>query len=122
MLNRGQQQQACSSADGDGFATYTHAVGLGYGKSGKLQQAWLKQQDDAAAVKMQLPQLPFISNSCEVSSLYVERQGRVAACVPAAVSALILALRNNTGLTAARPGCHSNRHRCLDHTSSVHIT
>jgi hypothetical protein len=68
MLSRGQQQEAHSSTDGDGFATYTHAVGLGYGKSGKLQQAWLKQQDDAAALKMQLPQLPFISNSCEVSA------------------------------------------------------
>jgi hypothetical protein len=122
MLNRDQPQQARSSADSDDFATYTHAVGLGYGKSGKLQQVWLKQQDDAAALKMQLPQLPFISNSCEVSTLYGERQGVKAACVPAAVSALILALCNNIGLTAARPGCHSNGHRCLDHTSSVYIT
>ncbi|WIA20127.1 hypothetical protein OEZ85_005977 [Tetradesmus obliquus] len=67
MLSRGQQQQAHSSTDDGGLATYTHAVGLGYGKSGKLQQAWLQQQEDAAALKLQLPQLPFISNSCEVT-------------------------------------------------------
>jgi hypothetical protein len=68
MLDMGQRQQAHSSTEEGGLATYTHAVGLGYGKSGKLQQTWLKQQEDAAALKLQLPQLSFISNSCEVSS------------------------------------------------------
>ncbi|KAF8063098.1 hypothetical protein HT031_003937 [Scenedesmus sp. PABB004] len=52
-------------ASGEGAATSGCAVGLGFGKTAKLQALWLRQ-DANAGLRHALPPLPFVSHDCEV--------------------------------------------------------